>query len=742
MKSVEETQKSMGLLGATGVGVGAIVGGGILALAGAAFAATGPSAILAFGLNGAIAFLTVLSFSEMASKFPESGGTYTFSRKVLSVEAAFTVGWVVWFASVVAAVLYALGFAHFSLVMVRDLGLAAGWSVPPWITDGRLVPVVAVSTTIVLTLGLMLTSAGGGPWINIAKIAVFGVLVLGGFWAMSRQSAGDTQAALRPFLSSGFSGLFQAMGYSFIALQGFDLIAAVGGEVKDARKTVPRAMILSLAIALAIYLPLLLVITAVGVPSGDTISEVAKQNPEDVVAVAARNFLGPAGYWLVITAAVLSMFTALQANLYAASRIALAMSKDHTLPSMLSKLSVKRGVPTIAIAATSVLVCALLLVLPDVAAAGAAASLIFLMTFAIAHGLAMLVRVRSSRRPPPFRSPAFPLVPVVGGCSCVALAVFQGVAVPMAGTIAVVWISIGGILFLSLFARRARLQDVSAIAADPELLTLRGHSPLVLVPIANPQNAQALIALAAVLVPSEVGRVLIQSVVVAPENWRPDQDPSPIANSPIVLRDLLAASARVGIRIEALATVATDPMEEIARVAHLHRCDSVLLGLSEISEGENRASLEDLLSRLDTDAVVLRAPGRWQLSEAKNILVPVAGRGGHDHLLTRLLGSLSREQKRRVTFVRTVPTSTSTKEYRSAQRDLKKLARDNLPGQCETMVIRSDDPVTVVAEMSEHCGLMILGIRRIGPHEKVFGSFTLELAERISCPIVVLSRQG
>ena len=61
----------------------------------------------AFALNGVIALLTALSFAELASKFPESGGTYAFSKKVLPVEAAAAVGWVVWFASIVAAVLYA-----------------------------------------------------------------------------------------------------------------------------------------------------------------------------------------------------------------------------------------------------------------------------------------------------------------------------------------------------------------------------------------------------------------------------------------------------------------------------------------------------------------------------------------------------------------------------------------------------------------------------------------------------------
>ena len=108
---------TLGLLGATGVGVGAIVGGGILALAGTAFATTGPSAVVAFTLNGLIALLTALTFAEMATSFPESGGTYTFAKKVLSVEAAFLVGWVVWFASIVAAVLYAFASTGYGLLV-------------------------------------------------------------------------------------------------------------------------------------------------------------------------------------------------------------------------------------------------------------------------------------------------------------------------------------------------------------------------------------------------------------------------------------------------------------------------------------------------------------------------------------------------------------------------------------------------------------------------------------------------
>lgn len=741
MESATKTNK-MGLFGATGVGVGAIVGGGILALAGAAFAATGPSAILAFALNGVIALLTALSFAEMASRFPESGGTYTFSRKVLTVEAAFTVGWVVWFASVVAAVLYALGFAHFALVMTYELCEAAGREPPEWLVNRSMVPVIAVLTAVLLSSALLWTSSGGGSWANIGKVTVFGILIVGGVWAVTRQPIETTTRAMSPFMGAGSLGLFQAMGYSFIALQGFDLIPAVGGEIRDARKTIPRAMLLSLAIALAIYLPLLLVITTVGIGPGEDIRTIAKNNPEEIVAIAARNYLGETGYWFVIIAAVLSMFTALQANLYAASRIAMSMAEDHTLPSILSRRSANRGTPTFAVIATGLLVCVLVGVLPDVSAAGAASSLIFLVTFAIGHWLAVLVRLRSTRRPPPFRTPFFPAIPLLGGAACVSLAVFQGFAVPTAGAIAVVWLSLGGILFLSLFARRARLMDVSSVAADPELMALRGRAPLVLVPIANPRNARAMISLANVLVPAEVGRVLVQSVVVAPEDWQPDEQQEPIERSQRVLQALFQESSQTKIPVEALTTVAAQPMEEIARVAELHRCESVLLGLTEIGGDDDGVSLERLLGTLNTDVVVLRAPENWQLSDADRILVPVAGRGGHDRLLARLLGSLSRQQKREVTFARVVDDSASQREFGRVQRDLVRLARDNLRGQCEKIVMRSDDPITAIAELANRCGVLILGIQRLGPHEKLFGRFTREIAQRTDCPIIVISRRG
>ena len=743
MPDKAKLERRIGLLGATGVGVGAIVGGGILALAGVAFATTGPAAMAAFVLNGIIALMTALSFAELASKFPESGGTYAFSKKVLPVEVAAAVGWVVWFASIVAAVLYAIGFAFFSILIVGDLWRVTRGFSPDWVGNAHVVTGVAVTTTILLTISLMRTTTGGGQWVNVGKVLVFAILILGGLWAVVCQPLDETRGrALRPFFTAGFGGLIQAMGYTFIALQGFDLIAAAGGEVREPTKNLPRAMVLSLTIALTIYLPLLFVITTVGTPKGMTVTSVAAEHPESIVAIAALQFLGPVGYWMVIVAAILSMFSALQANLFAASRIAYAMARDQTLPSQIGALHDQRGTPVIALAVTGLLVALTLLVLPDVSAAGAAASLIFLITFALAHGVAILVRIRSVRRPPPFCVPLFPVVPIVGGLACIGLAVFQGIAVPLAGSITLVWLGIGALLFWGSFVRRARRRDAANTALDPELVTLRGYSPLVLVPIANAENAAAMITLADALVPTEIGRVLVQTIAIVPKRWSPGDDPAPIERSQAVLSEVLRASAKLGIRVEMLTSLAPHPVEEIARVARLHRCESVLLGLTDTAVETKSGHLESLLGTLDADVVVLRSPQGWQLAKAEKILIPIAGHGSHEYLLALLLGSLLRSRKRQVTFLRVLPTSAGQTAVRSARRKLVRLAADAAPEHYQIEVLQNDDPLAIVTARAAASDLTILGVQRHDRSKKLLGEFTSRIAQRTSCPLIVISRRG
>jgi amino acid transporter len=625
-----QPQRHLGLYDATGIGVGAIVGGGILALAGTALAATGPGAWLAFLLNGLIAVITALSFAELCTAFPQSGGTYLFAKRVLSVGAAFSVGWVVWFASIVAAALYAIGFGTFLLDGLAVL--VPGF--PAWLSGTPAIVCVALFGTLLCILYLCRAGGSGGNWINVLKVLVFGVLIIGGIWAWRRNQPPALER-LSPMLSRGFPGLIAAMGYTFIALQGFDLIAAAAGEVREPRRVLPRAMLLSLGLALAVYLPIMLLIPIAGVPAGSSLVETVRADPDTIVARAARVFLGNLGFWLVIVVGVLSMLSALIANLFAASRIAHAMAQDRTLPSSLERVGSRHATPRTALWWTGALTCLTLAVVEDIRRAGAAASLIFLVTFALAHLICILARWRKPDHPG-FRTPGWPVLPAVGLAACASLAIFQGIVVPAAGLITGAWLVAGFFCFLWLFGRRARVYDAASESADPDLLELRGRSPLVLVPIANPANAETMALLAACITPPRVGRVLLLNVARLPTDEGESDDLMTTAD---VLRQSMSAAIRARVRVEGLATVSADPWTEINRVARAHRCASVLLGMASLADDAVRGRLEDLATRLPGNVVIFRGPRHWQPRAVRRVLVPIGGRVVHNAFAGAWMGS-------------------------------------------------------------------------------------------------------
>lgn len=727
-----EDQRHLGLFGATALGVGAIVGGGILALAGVAFAAAGPGAILAFVLNGGIALLTAASFTRLARRFPESGGTYTYAKKVLPIEVAFVVGWVVWFASIVAAVLYALGFAAFAVEGVGRTLRLVGASVE-WLGSGTTTIGLALAAVLLYTASLVFRGGAGGYAATVGKVIVFAILIAGGVWAWIGAPAPELFGRMSPFLSAGPGGLLRAMGYTFIALQGFDLIAAVGGEVRDPTRTVPRAMVLSLACALAIYVPLLFLMATVGAPA-DGITTAAATNPEGLVAASAERFLGPTGFWLVIGAGLLSMLSALRANLLGASRVAFSMARDRTLPRALGQMRGASGTPAAAVGITGAMVAVIVLAVGNVAAAGAASSLIFLVSFAMVHWSAVL----ADRRSPGERKSV--VLPVVGGLVCLGLAAFQAFAVPAAGSIAAVWLTIGVALYLTLFASGARLADASAEASDPELARLRGRSPLVLVPIANPASAASLVDVASTLRTPGVGRILLLSVVRTPEESLEEEHPA-FRDAERILGESLRRSLQTALVAETLFTIAPDVWPEIERVATLHDCETVLLGLPNLTSPGVEARLESLIARLDADVVVMRAPHRWRMEEAKRVLVPLGGRRDHSHLRARLIASLSRSQQRSLTFLSTLPAGASPEERRQFTRDLRRMARDEAVGAYEVVVDEDKSPLESILAHTADADLLILGMQRQQRGQRTLGKLPLALAHQTQVPIVLIGRR-
>lgn len=731
----------MGLWGATGLGVAAIVGGGILVLAGVAFEATGPSAVLAFALNGLLALLTAFSFAEMSAAFPESGGTYVFSKKVLSIRAAFGVGWIIWFASILAAVLYALGAGFFISIGINSVWEYLTGSRIAWVNTSSATTFIAIVASLVYTRILFNKQSNGGNWINFGKVAVFLILIIGGGWYIANESVADIVDDFTPLFEKGSFGLLQAMGYTFIAYHGFDLISAVGGEVKDPEKNIPRSMFISLIVAIVIYILFMIVITVAATGPGESIVEASSTRPEELVLHAAEIYMGAYGYWLIIIAGILSMLSALYANLLGATHIAFSMARDRTLPRELGQIDKGLGTPLKALIVTTIVLVLSILIVPDIAVAAAASSLIFLISFALAHWISILSRKRSRPEDLPFKAPFFPVIPVVGIVTCMGIAIFEGIKVPLAGLLTLVWLGIGVVLYYILFGRRARVVDASAEGYDPKLVSLRGKSPLVLVPIVNPSHAVPMVAVASALAPPITGKVLLLSVVRTPEEeWDPEKHPEKLVNTQRVLKEALSASFGIGLKPEALTTVAHEPWDEIIRVSRLHRCESLLLGLTNLNE-KSEERIEYVMNRVNSDVVVLRTTDVWRLDDVKNILVPVRGSGVQDELLARLLGSICRKTGAEVTFLKVLPEDSSWQKTDKARKALFQIAEDQVPhGQFKVLVVKSNNVSEELISHANESDLMIVGLQRFSRRHKEFGKLPLYIAEQTKCPILMISR--
>jgi len=180
----------------------------------------------------------------------------------------------------------------------------------------------------------------------MTKIAILGLFVFFGVLAMLRTDAWHTRFTTE-FFPNGFMGVFIAMGLTFIAFEGYEIIAQSGEEAIDAKRNIPRAIFLSIAIAVTIYI--LVGITAIGAttpPPGLKVYQYLGQQKEiAIVDVAQQTFPWGIGGVLLLFSGLVSTMSALNATTYSSSRVSFAMGRDHNLPEIFSRVHPVRHTP-------------------------------------------------------------------------------------------------------------------------------------------------------------------------------------------------------------------------------------------------------------------------------------------------------------------------------------------------------------------------------------------------------------
>jgi amino acid transporter len=451
-------EAELGLLDATMIGMGAMIGAGIFVLTGLAAEIAGPAAILVFALNGVVTAFTGLSYAELAASIPKSGGGYAFVREIFDDLSSFIMGWMLWFAYMIAGALYALGFAPNFLELLHVYGVVP----PPDQVGAVVMPVVDaavplafllafVAVLLLVALNAVSTAASGSveTIFTIVKVSILVVFV--GFGLASPMFSGAEFQPLFPD-GSGAAVVLPAMGLTFIAFEGYDLITTVTEEVENPRENIPKAIFVSLVVTVIVYLAV--VVVAIGTLGAEGLADAGEAG----IAAAATSFMPTGvpiiqnGGALVVFGAVFSTLTALNAVVIASSRVAFSMGREGQLLPSFGQIHHRYGTPFVAILASAVVMLGSV-ALPT-QSAGNMSSLFFLLSFIIVNVAVIRLRRERPNMHRPYEMPFYPAPPLIGATLNLVL---TGVLVeyllrtdPLALALSVAWILLGGVAYVAL----------------------------------------------------------------------------------------------------------------------------------------------------------------------------------------------------------------------------------------------------------------------------------------------------
>lgn len=342
-------RREVGVFGATMMGLGSIVGTGIFVSIAIATDVAGPAVILAIALAAAVALCNALSSAQLAASHPTSGGTYEYGHVYLRPWLGFAAGWMFLCAKSASAATAALGFAGYALIAV-----GAG--------DSALhVPLAlaAVVGLVAVVLGGLRRSSAINVVIVSVTLASLVVFVLAGL----PRAIEHGSVNLRPFFESpsaddrsAAARLLEATALMFVAYTGYGRIATMGEEVRSPRRTIPRAIVLTLLVSMTLYIAVGLVgVAAAGAgPFGQLGSERAAP-----LAVVARGFDLPAAHLVLSIGAVTAMLGVLLNLVLGLSRVVLAMGRRGDLPPLLARLDASGATPIFAVLLVGAIIFAL-----------------------------------------------------------------------------------------------------------------------------------------------------------------------------------------------------------------------------------------------------------------------------------------------------------------------------------------------------------------------------------------------
>jgi APA family basic amino acid/polyamine antiporter len=452
-----ELDRSLGVGQLTAIGVGAIIGAGIFTLAGAVANGTaGPAVTVSFVIAGIASACAALSYAEFGGLIPQAGSAYTYGYAVLGEFAGWVIGWdlLLEYTAIVAVV--AIGISGYFSFLVLDLGaeLPAWMLGAPGTGAGHRVDLFAVVLCLLvaalLTRGIRTGARAETVLVVVKVIIVLLVIAVGAFYIRTDN--------LSPYFPYGFGGAVSGAAVVFFAVFGYDAMSTAAEEARDARRILPRAIILSLVIAMVLYLAACTVL--LGMQRYD---QVDKESgfASAFASVGLERFAD-----LVAVGAIVGITTVLFSFMLGASRVWYAISRDGLLPRWFARTNRHRVPhrPTWIIGTTAAVMAGFL----PIVQVAELTNIGILLAFVVVSAAVIVLRYRSPELPRTFRTPWMPFTPMLGIVFSVWLI---SELKPVTWLRFAVWFVLGVVVYAAYGYRRSALALRSADPAAPGATT-------------------------------------------------------------------------------------------------------------------------------------------------------------------------------------------------------------------------------------------------------------------------------
>ena len=394
-------KKELTLLDVFCIASGAMISSGLFVLPGFASVQAGPAMILSYLFAGLLAMPGMLSQAELVSAMPKAGGTYFYVTRSMGSGMGTVNGILTWSSLCLKTSFALVGMAAFvKLVLPPSLAFFA--------TEIGMMFLAILLAVIFIIINLISIREAG----RVQIVLVLGIFVLLAAYIIKGLPAVQV-SAFEPFTPYGIPSVFLTAGFVFVSYGGLLKAASIAEEVRDPAKTIPRAMILSLAVVSLLYT--LVVFVTCGV-----LGHAGLNHSLTPISDGAAVFWGAPGVILLSVAALLAFVSTANAGIMAASRYPLALSRDGMLPPLLTRLHAQSGTPRTAILTTGAFIIIMLFLKIEILVK--VASSVLILTFIFSNLSVIILREsRIQNYQPRFRAPLYPWLQILGTTAMVVL---------------------------------------------------------------------------------------------------------------------------------------------------------------------------------------------------------------------------------------------------------------------------------------------------------------------------------